>query len=86
MKMHERFIPQPVTLEDFADHFKRNIGDFDSVENRKLFTGYVESKFKMREIKEFLNLSDHTMVFYYRQKHYDHLETDEIYRLKFERL
>lgn len=86
MKMYERLIPEPVTLEDFADHFKRNVGEIDSVEHMKLFAGYVEGKFKLREISKFLGIKDFTRIFYYKTKHHEHLETDEIYQRKFNQL
>lgn len=86
MKMYERLIPEPVTLDDFADQFKNIIGSLSKVENRKLFVAWVIDKFRATDIKNYLEINHCSSITYYLKAHSDHMETDEIYRRKFNRL
>lgn len=84
--MYERFIPQPVTLDDFADHFKRNIGDINTIERKKMFCGWMMPKFRQTDIQLYLGEKHCSSITYYQRTHFDHLETDEVYRKKFQAL
>lgn len=86
MKMYERFIPEPLTLEDFADHFKRNIGDLKKTDHRKMFCGWMKEKYRMIDLRDFFGFDSHSSIFYYLKQHSNLMETDDIYRRKFEQL